>query len=117
MAKPKPLGRRAPTDWRHYEKFPLTAATTPTAPTPVAIGVNWYEDFDTPVQKGSRSWIGLNSKQLGKVRGGHCVCLEPGDQLNGNGTRSSACCRTARAGGTSTTRAARARASASAARA
>jgi hypothetical protein len=85
MAKPKPLGRRAPTDWRHYEKFPLTAATTPTAPTPVAIGVNWYEDFDTPVQKGSRSWIGLNSKQLGNVRGGHCVCLEPGDQLNGTG--------------------------------
>jgi hypothetical protein len=84
MAKPKPLGRRAPTDWRHYEKFPLTAATTPAAPTPVAIGVNWYEDFDTPVQKGSRSWIGLDSKQLGKVRGGHCVCLEPGDQLNGN---------------------------------
>jgi hypothetical protein len=82
--KPKPLGRRAPTDWRHYEKFPLTAATTPTTPTPVAIGVNWYEDFDTPVQKGSRSWIGLNPKQLGKVRGGHCVCLEPGDQLNGN---------------------------------
>ena len=84
QAKPKPLGRRAPTDWRHYEKFPLTAATTPTTPTPVAIGVNWYEDFDTPVQKGSRSWIGLDSKQLGKVRGGHCVCLEPGDQLNGN---------------------------------
>ena len=83
MAKPKPLARRAPTDWRHYEKYPLTAATTPTAPTPVAIGVNWYEDFDTPVQKGSRSWIGLNSKQLGKVRGAHCVCLEPGDQLNG----------------------------------
>ena len=85
MAKPKPLGRRAPTDWRHYEKFPLTAATTPTAPTPVAIGVNWYEDFDNPVQKGSRYWIGLNPKQLGSVRGGHCVCLEPGDQLDGNG--------------------------------
>ena len=81
--KPKPLGRRAPSDWRHYEKFPLTAATTPTTPTPVAIGVNWYEDFDTPVQKGSRSWIGLNSKQLGKVRGGHCVCLEPGDPSRG----------------------------------
>ena len=77
MAKPKPLGRRTPTDWRHYEKYPLTAATTPTAPTPVAIGVNWYEDFDSPVQKGSRSWIGLDSKQLGKVRGGHCVCLKP----------------------------------------
>ena len=86
MAKARPLGRRAPSDWRHYEKYPLTAATTPTTPTPVAIGVNWYEDFDTPVQKGSRYWIGLDAKKLGNVRGGHCVCLEPGDQLNGSGT-------------------------------
>ena len=82
----RPLGRRAPTDWRHYEKFPLTAATTPAAPTPVAIGVNWYTDFDNPVKKGSRYWIGLNPEQLGSVRGGHCVCLEPGDQLDGDGT-------------------------------
>ena len=81
----EPLGRRAPTDWRHYEKYPLTAATTPATPTPVAIGVNWYTDFDNPVKKGSRYWIGLDPKQLGSVRGGHCVCLEPGDQLDGNG--------------------------------
>jgi hypothetical protein len=80
-----PLGRRTPTDWRHYEKFPLTAATTPATPTPVAIGVNWYSDFDNPVQKGNRYWIGLDAKQLGKVRGGHCVCLEPGDQLDASG--------------------------------
>ena len=80
-----PLGRRTPTDWRHYEKFPLTAATTPATPTPVAIGVNWYSDFDNPVKKGSRYWIGLNHEQLGSVRGGHCVCLEPGDQLDRNG--------------------------------
>jgi hypothetical protein len=80
---PRPLGRLTPTDWRHYEKFPLTAATTPDTPTPVAIGVNWYTDFDTPVQKGGRYWIGLDSKKLGSIRGGHCVCLEPGDQLNG----------------------------------
>jgi hypothetical protein len=85
MAQARPLGRRAPTDWKHYEKFPLTAATTPATPVPVAIGVNWYSDFDNPVQKGSRSWIGLNSKQLGTIRGGHCVCLEPGDQLDGQG--------------------------------
>jgi hypothetical protein len=83
---PRPLGRRAPTDWRHYEKFPLTAATAPAVPTPVAIGVNWYTDFDNPVQQGGRYWIGLDSKKLGKIRGGHCVCLEPGDQLNGTGT-------------------------------
>jgi hypothetical protein len=81
-----PLGRRTPTDWRHYEKFPLTAATTPATPTPVAIGVNWYSDFDNPVKKGSRYWIGLDAKQLGTVRGGHCVCLEPGDQLDAKGT-------------------------------
>ena len=31
-----------------YEKYPLTAATAPSTPTPVAIGVNWYEDFDNP---------------------------------------------------------------------
>jgi hypothetical protein len=83
---PGPLGRRAPTDWRHYEKYPLTAATTPATPAPVAIGVNWYTDFDNPVQKGGRYWIGLDSKKLGTVRGGHCVCLEPGDQLNADGS-------------------------------
>jgi hypothetical protein len=80
-----PLGRRVPTDWHHYDRFALTAATTPAAPTPVAIGVNWYTDFDKPVLKGGRYWIGLDSKQLGKIRGGHCVCLEPGDQLDAKG--------------------------------
>jgi len=80
-----PLGRRTPTDWRHYELFPLTAEATPTAPTPVAIGVSWYTDFDNPVQKDGRYWIGLDSTNLGTIRGGHCVCLEPGDQLNGDG--------------------------------
>jgi hypothetical protein len=79
------LGRRVPPDWRHYERYALTPATTPATPTPVAIGVNWYSDFDNPVQKGGRYWIGLNSKQLGKIRGGHCVCLESGDQLDGQG--------------------------------
>jgi hypothetical protein len=73
------LGRVAPPDWEHYEKYPLTAATTPTDPVPVAIGVNWYTNFDNPVYKSGRWWIGLDSKRLGSVRGGHCVCLEPGD--------------------------------------
>jgi len=86
MPKQRPLGRLTPPDWRHYEKFALTPATTPDTPTPVAIGVNWYTDFDAPVQKGGRYWIGLDSKKLGSVRGGHCVCLEPGDQLNGANT-------------------------------
>lgn len=79
----KPLGRRIPTSWTHYDKFPLTAETIPDQPAPVAIGINWYEDFDNPVEKDGRYWIGLDSKNLGKVRGGHCVCLEPGDALDG----------------------------------
>lgn len=80
------LGRRAPEDWSHYGKYPLTAATTPDDPVPVVIGVNWYEDFDTPVWKGNRWWIGLDPQNLGGIRGGHCVCLEPGDRLNADGT-------------------------------
>jgi len=44
---------------------------------PVTIGVNWYSAFDRPTQKPgsgkSELWIGLGD--LGKIRGGHCVCL------------------------------------------
>jgi hypothetical protein len=80
------LGRRVPRDWDHVDKYPLTLASTPDTPVPVAIGVNWYSDFDRPVLKGNRYWIGLNPGNLGSIRGGHCVCLEPGDQLNSDGT-------------------------------
>jgi hypothetical protein len=76
------LGRRTPTDWRHVERFPLTAPTTPPKPVPVTIGVNWYENFDRPEQdKRGHWWIGRGD--LGGVRGGHCVCLEPGDLADG----------------------------------
>lgn len=70
-----PLGRRAPTDFVHVERFPLTAATAPSTPVPVAIGVNWYENFDTPELSAGHPWIGRG--MLGKIRGGHCVCLLP----------------------------------------
>lgn len=79
------LGRRIPTDWEHYEKYPLTADTAPVSPVPVTIGVNWYTSFDRPVKKGNAYWIGLDPKNLGSVRGGHCVCLEPGDELDAAG--------------------------------
>jgi hypothetical protein len=79
-----PLGRRVPTDWQHVERFPLTAATTPSKPVPVTIGVNWYSNFDDPVKDSrGRWWIGRGD--LGTVRGGHCVCLEPGDPAIGMG--------------------------------
>lgn len=73
-----PLGRRAPTDWRHVEKYPLAALSSQLRPrgVPVVIGVNWYSSFDAPVRDGKRTfWIGRGG--LGEVRGGHCVCLVP----------------------------------------
>lgn len=75
------LGRRIPTDFAHVQKYPLSALPESAQPlgVPVVLGINWYDDFDTPVQKGREWWIGLDSKNLGTVRGGHCVCCEPGD--------------------------------------
>jgi hypothetical protein len=40
---------------------------------PIAIGVNWYSNFDIPVAVGGDTWIGRGD--LGTIRGGHCVCL------------------------------------------
>lgn len=71
----RPLGRRAPTDFQHVEKYPLTLATTPSKPVPVTIGIDWYDNFDTPVKKNGKYWIGLGD--LGSIRGGHCVCIPP----------------------------------------
>jgi len=39
----------------------------------VSIGINWYSNFDDPVEVGGELWIG--GDDLGDVRGGHCVCL------------------------------------------
>src|SRR4051794_26720201 len=76
------LDRLVPDDFRHVEKYPLTATTTPARPVPVTIGVNWYENFDRPVKDSrGRYWIGRGD--LGQIRGGHCVCLEPGDPTDG----------------------------------
>ena len=45
------------------------------AGTPVVIGVAWYSNFDHPEydQSLNKWWIGRGS--LGRLRGGHCVCL------------------------------------------
>jgi len=78
-----PLGRRVPTDFDHVTAWPLTVTTTPAKPVPVTIGVNWYENFDEPVKDSrGRWWIGRGP--LGSIRGGHCVCLEPGDPSTGS---------------------------------
>jgi hypothetical protein len=76
-----PLGRRVPTNFSHIERYPLTAAPTLLKPTPVVIGTSWYSAFDNP-QKDSNGnyWIARDYKpggNLGRIRGGHCVCLKP----------------------------------------
>lgn len=63
----------------HLEKYPLTAATMPSQATPVVLGINWYSNFDRPVQRtirGNSYWI-IGGGNLGSVRGGHAVCLRP----------------------------------------
>lgn len=40
---------------------------------PISIGVNWYANFDRPEGTGRDMWIGRGD--LGRVRGGHCVCI------------------------------------------
>lgn len=39
----------------------------------VAIGIDWYSNFDEPEIFNKERWIGISD--LGWVRGGHCVCL------------------------------------------
>lgn len=71
------LGGRAPQDLKHLAKFPLAPFIAGlTKPVPVAIGINWYTNFDRPVYKNGHWWIGL-SDNLGSIRGRHCVCLKP----------------------------------------
>lgn len=70
----QPLGRRAPTDWEHIDKYPLRAAEAPALPVPVVWGINWYESFDNPIKDDNGMyWVGRNAKQLGRIRGGHAI--------------------------------------------
>lgn len=41
---------------------------------PIALGINWYENFDDPVQHSDGSWW-IGESNLGQIRGGHCVCV------------------------------------------
>ena len=77
------LGRFVPDDWQHVERYPLSALAEDERPTrsPVVIGVNWYSAFDTPEQDATSGEYFIAKSGvagLGKIRGGHCVCLEPG---------------------------------------
>lgn len=79
---PRTLGYQKPKDLSHVAKYPLSALPAGTAAprTPIAIGIDWYSSFDTPVLvhdgKITRYFVGQGN--LGTVRGGHCVCLKDG---------------------------------------
>lgn len=72
---PGPLGRRAPKDWKHVERYPLRALTLTVPVVPGVLGLNWYTNFDKPVKDGNRYWVGRGD--LGRVRGGHAICVKP----------------------------------------
>lgn len=74
MSRPQ-FGRREPTDWKHVERYPLTAATTPDKPMPVILGINWYEKLDWPAPRDGRWWI--DEGDLGRILGGHAICVKP----------------------------------------
>lgn len=81
------LGRFIPDDFRHLEKYPLTALPDEQRPmrVPVVIGVNWYSEFDNPEQDTGTDeyWVARGgASSLTNIRGGHCVCLEPGGEPN-----------------------------------
>lgn len=68
------LDRLPPADWVHVEKYPLSAAPV-TKPTPVVLGINWYDAFDDPeLADDGRWWI--RAKNLGSIRGGHCLTVK-----------------------------------------
>jgi hypothetical protein len=79
------LGRFIPDDWTHVEKYALAALSAEERPTksPVAIGVNWYAEFDHPEaddETGEHFVARGGASSLTRIRGGHCVCLEPGGE-------------------------------------
>jgi hypothetical protein len=73
------LGRVAPPDWEHVDKYPLTApllAEIP-APRPAIIGINWYPEFNEPHRDSKgRWWVDMPGPRS-RPSGGHSVCLKP----------------------------------------
>jgi hypothetical protein len=69
------LGRRKPKDFTHVSKYPLSEISVMPKAVPVVLGINWYENFDSPVKVGSKYVIGRGD--LGNIRGGHAICARP----------------------------------------
>ena len=73
------LGRREPTDFSHVDKYPLRALPERERPTnvPSPVGINWYAEFDRPVQGLDSRYRVAQDGRLTRIRGGHCVCFMP----------------------------------------
>ena len=83
-AEDERLGRYIPDDWKHVEKYPLRSSDIRQLanPTPVGIGVNWYDAFyasrliERKGRFGKTEWW-VREGDLGRIRGGHALVLEP----------------------------------------
>ena len=55
------------------------------ADVPCTIGINWYSDFDNPHwDSGLKRWIiGRDHTKLGRIRGGHSVCIRAASDRHG----------------------------------
>jgi hypothetical protein len=72
------LGRKAPKDWNHVDKYPLSAAAAVAlSPTPAVMAVNWYPTFDEPYKRSDGAWYVKMPPTGERPRGGHCVALKP----------------------------------------
>jgi hypothetical protein len=60
----------------HLERYPLSAATMPAKSMSMIAGVNWYEGMMEPARGTFQHhpWV-LGSRPLGRLVGGHAVCL------------------------------------------
>jgi hypothetical protein len=75
------LGRLIPPDFDHVAKYPLSAVGAASAAgNPCVFGINWYTNFDHPVQDNGRWFIGRGS--FGTYRGGHAICAKPRDRTD-----------------------------------
>ncbi|MDP9365437.1 MAG: hypothetical protein M3Q10_14640, partial [Chloroflexota bacterium] len=81
---------------KYTSRYTLTAPQIPAEPTPVVIGVPWYENSYDPVERDGAFWM---PTPAGRVVGGHCICLTneavlkdpPGAHAHYNQGREGAC--------------------------
>jgi hypothetical protein len=76
MTPPAKLDRKAPTSWEHVESYPIRALAAGVKPTPVILGINWYDAFDTPQLRDDERWWIPEPTSRAQVRGGHCICVK-----------------------------------------